>query len=136
MLGVLGAVLALAGVLGIAYAVFRSATVQKTLDLYKGENEALGKAVARLQADFVAVLARAEELEKANGVLQQTVSGKEAIVALQSHLTTVEARRSQEYSAMEARRSQEHSAMMQLLTDLRDQMADIWQAVVRALGER
>lgn len=125
VLAVLGAILAVAGALGIAYAVFRSATVQKTLDLYRSENEALGKAVARLQGDYLTIVAKAEELERANRVLQETVSGREAIQALATHL-------SKEQQA----RSDEHRVLAQLLEDMKDQLADIWQGVVRVLGER
>jgi predicted nuclease with TOPRIM domain len=121
----ISAVLALTGALGIAYAVFRSATVQKTLELYKNENEALGKAVARLQADYLTIAAKAEELERANRVLQETVSGREAVQGLSSQL-----------AKYEEARAGEHRAMVTLLDEMREQLAEMWRSVVRALGER
>lgn len=124
ILAIIGSILALMGALGIAYAVFRSATVQKTLDLYKAENEALGKAVARQQADLLTLTAKAEELERANNVLQRTVSGREAVEAL-----------GQQLNRYQDARMVEHREMTELLRDMKDQMAELWQAVVRMLGE-
>lgn len=119
------AILALAGALGVFYAVFRSATVQKTLDLYREENEALGKAVARLQGDYLTILAKNEELLRANSVLQETVSGREAVKALAAQLAT-----------FQGERHKEHEAMVHLLGEMREQLADMWRGVVRLLGEK
>ncbi len=124
ILAVLGMVLGLVGTLGIAYAVFRSATVQKTLDLYRSENEALGKAVARHAAELLALQAKAEQLETANRVLQETVSGREAIERLATRLA--------EY---EADRATEHKAMTEELDRMRQEMQQIWRGVVRLLGD-
>lgn len=103
MLAVLGAVLALTGTLGIAYAVFRSATVQKTLDLYETENAALGKAVARQQADLLTVTARLEQIERENEVLRNIVTGKAQLdeIRAATHLT-----------------QQQHDEMMVALADV------------------
>lgn len=125
MLGILGAILALAGALGIAYAVFRSATVTKTLDLYRSENEALGKALARQQADLVALTVKAEELERANEVLQRTVSGTAAVETLKTEL-----------ARYQDERATEHKALMDVLMDMRDQMGELWRGVVRLLGDQ
>lgn len=121
----IGVLLGLMGVLGIAYAVFRSATVQKTLDLYRSENEALGKALARQQADLLTLTAKSEELERANMVLQRTVSGKEAVEELGRRL-----------SDHQEKRAVEHRQMMDLLGELREQMGELWRGVVRLLGEQ
>ena len=121
----MSAILALAGALGVFYAIFRSATVQKTLDLYRDENEALGKAVARLQADYITIAAKNEELLRANQVLQETVSGREAVQALGHQLGEHQ---------IELR--EEHVAMMRLLNEMREQLAELWRGVIRALGEK
>jgi D-aminopeptidase len=120
-----GLVLAAVGLLGIAYAVFRSATVQRTLDLYRSENEALGKAVARLTADQLTLQAKTEQLETANKVLQDTVSGRDAIERLGIRLVE-----------FQADRATEHKAMMELLSEIREQMAELWRGIVRVVGER
>lgn len=125
VLAVVGTVLGLTGVLGIAYAVFRSATVQKTLDLYRGENEALGKAVARHQADLQALQAKAQQLEQANRVLQETVSGRAAVEELAARL-----------AEFQRDRMTEHHDMMGILREVRDQMGELWRGVVRMLGDR
>jgi phage shock protein A len=125
VLAILGAVLGIIGTLGIAYAVFRSATVQKTLDLYRSENEALGKAVARLTADHMALAAKAEQLETANRVLQETVSGRDAIERLTTRLVE-----------FQADRATEHKTMMELLDDIRESLGEIWRGTARLLGER
>lgn len=118
ILTAVGLLLGLIGTLGIAYAVFRSATVQKTLDLYKGENEALGKAVARQQADIVTLTTKVEELEKANAVLRDTVSGTAAVETLKRQM------------------AEEHNTVVDILTEIKDQMAELWRGVIRLLGDR
>lgn len=125
VLTIIGGIMGLMGILGIAYAVFRSATVQKTLDLYRSENEALGKALARQQADLLALTAKAEELERANGVLQRTVSGTTAIEALKGEL-----------ARYQTDRAGEHQKLMEMLGELREQMGELWRGVVRLLGEQ
>lgn len=103
VLGIIGAVLGITGVLGVAYAVFRSATVQKTLDLYETENAALGKAVARQQVDLVAVTSRLEQIERENEVLRNVVTGKAQL---------------DEIGAATRLAQQQHEAMMGVLGDV------------------
>jgi hypothetical protein len=120
------ALLALSGALGIAYAIFRSATVTKTMELYKLENEALGKSVSRLQADQAVQSERITVLENENRVLRDVVTGKTAI----EHLTG-------EVLRTEAQRREEHAAMMVLLRDLLGQIKDMWaQLGTRARGRK
>lgn len=115
LFGGVSALLAIIGALGVAYAVFRSATVTKTLELYKLENEALGKSVARLQADQLLQSERITTLENENHVLKDVVTGKAAI----EHL-------SEEVLKAEKMRSEEHAAMMILLRDLLAQLKGMW----------
>lgn len=121
VIGVIGAILAIAGGLGVAYAVFRSATVQKTLDLYQSENEALGRAVARQQGDLLAFGERMRALEEENRVLRNVVTGKQYL---------------EEFSAAFAKREREHQAVMALLAEIREQLAELWRGVVRVLGDQ
>ncbi|MCA1572364.1 MAG: hypothetical protein LC798_19090 [Chloroflexi bacterium] len=82
VLTVVGAVLTLLGTLGVSYAVFRTNVVTKTIELYKSENEILGKAVARLGIDVAAAAEKIRTLEETNRVLRSTVTGEVAISAL------------------------------------------------------
>lgn len=121
ILPVMGLVLAVAGALGVAYAVFRSATVTKTLDLYKEENEALGKALARQQADLLALSERLRGIEEENRVLRNVVTGKEHFDALEREA---------------GKRAAEHASIMAILQEVREQLAELWRGVVRVLGEQ
>jgi hypothetical protein len=117
---VLSALLALFGALGVSYAVFRGATVTKTLELYKIENEALGKSVARLREEQDVLGRQVKDLEAQNRVLENVVTGKAAI----EHLTT-------EMMAAEGARREEHATMMVVLRDLLGQLKDIWDMLGR-----
>lgn len=108
-------ILAAIGALGIAYAVFRSATVTKTMELYKLENEALGKSVARLQADQLIQAERITTLENENKVLKDVVTGKSAVDELQA------------YAEAESRmRREAEQTAITLLRDILAQLKDMW----------
>ena len=107
----LSALLATAGVLGIAYAVFRSSASTKTCDLYKAENEILGKANARWEAEVARLQTKVDALSNANMVLQETVSGREELRRL-----------AEEGRVAEQERRAEHAAIQMLLKDILAQL--------------
>jgi hypothetical protein len=104
---IITAVLAVATALGLAYAVFRSTARTNTTLLYERENEALTKALTRQEAESVRLQTKVETLVNTNAVLQETVSGAQAVRTL-----AVEIQRE------EAARREEHKVMMELLKDL------------------
>lgn len=81
-LTVIAAVLALSGTLGIAYAVFTSARVSKTIELYKLENEAQGKRIATLEQEDRAKAERLAAVERENILLRDLATGTSAIQTL------------------------------------------------------
>jgi hypothetical protein len=103
----IGLVLSLAGTLGVAFAVFKSATVTKTIELLETENTALSKSVTRQQADLTLLQDRVGQLEQANNVLKNIVTGRSEIEALSAHV-----------KAEEQSRREEHQTMLVLLKDL------------------
>lgn len=117
----LGLVLTLAGAFGIAYAVFRSTTVTKTLELYKTENEAQGRAVARQAVTLLEQEARLAALEKENEVLRKLVIGHEQLDFLVRD---------------SASRTIQHEEQVQLLTDIKEALVDMWRTTAAALAER
>lgn len=85
------------------------------MDLYKLENEALGKSVARLSSDQEALAKQVASLENENRVLKDVVTGKTAIESLAETVRRVE----------EARQ-QEHETMLTLIRDILSQLKDMW----------
>lgn len=120
---IVSAVVAVAGALGIAYAVFKSATVSKTILLLESENTVLSNAVARQTADLAAMKQRMEELEAQNRALSNVVTGRTEIQQLTDHVTKEEA----------ARRA-EHKSMMDLLDEIKDLTQELWRGVSRIAG--
>lgn len=119
----IGVVLSVAGTLGVAYAVFRSATVTKTIELLETENTALSKSVTRQQADLTLLQDRVGQLEQANAVLKNIVTGRTEIEALTA------------YAKDEARvRREEHRITVELLHEVRDLVQEMWRAIPRLLG--
>ena len=77
-----GAALGLVGLLAAAYAVLRSAQVKTTTDLYKQQSEALAVRLSTVEQAEVECRRRMAEVEAANKVLADQVTGTTAVVAL------------------------------------------------------
>jgi hypothetical protein len=122
-LSAVAGIAALAGILGIAYAVFTSARVQKTLELYKEENAAQGKRIDSLEKERNVATERIAALERENVVLRDLATGRSVMEKLAQDVTT-----------NEALRREEHNAMMALLVELKDMIHELWTGMVRFLG--
>jgi len=96
-----------AGVLGISLANARNSQKGQIEALYEKENKALGQALARQEQESARLLAKVETLTQANTVLQETVSGTEAVRKLALEL-----------ASEEKKRQEEHATMMILLKDV------------------
>lgn len=94
-----GLVLTVAGSLGVAYAVFRSTAMDKTLELFRTENAALGAKTSRLEDEVVRERERRVALEAAVAVLRETISGEAAVRALGETIAREEAARRDEHRA-------------------------------------
>lgn len=111
------------GLLGVAYAVFTSAKVQKTVELYKLENEAQGKRIGTLEAEKVTQGERLAAVERENITLKDLATGKSFLEGL-----------SREMQAAENQRMIEHQAMISALAEVKDSLAELWRGVARMLG--
>jgi len=100
-------VLAIAGGLGVSYAVFRSSSKTNTIDLFAKENDALTKALTRQESENLRLQTKVDALANANAVLQETVSGTLAVKEL-----------AKEIAREEAQRREEHAAALVLLKDI------------------
>ena len=109
MLVAVGAILTIIGLLGVAYAVFRTNVVSKTIELYKSENEILGKALARQQTEYEKLVTRLQALETANEVLRTTVSGEKAVNELR-----------EQAKGWFSHAQDQHKVQMDLLHDIHD----------------
>lgn len=98
----LSVLLAVIGALGIAYAVFKSATVTKTIDLLETENKVLGQSVARQSGDIATLQGRVTSLEGENTVLRNVVTGKSAIEELGERMIAEDKIRREEHASMMA----------------------------------
>lgn len=96
-----------AGVLGVSLANARNAQKTQIDSLYERENKALSQALTRQEQESARLLAKVETLVNANTVLQETVSGTEAVKKL-----------ALEIAAEEKKRQQEHEIMQILLKDV------------------
>lgn len=113
----------MAGLLGISYAVFKSATVTKTIELLETENTALSKSLDRQRSDLGVLQDRVGQLEQANRVLQNVVTGRTEIEALTK------------FANDEARiRREEHRIVVELAHEIRDLVQEMWRAIPRILG--
>lgn len=120
---VIGLVLSVAGMLGVSYAVFKSATVTKTIELLETENTALSKSLDRQRSDLTVLQDRVGQLEQANRVLQNVVTGRAEIEALTKFAET------------EAKlRREEHRILVELAHEVRDLVQEMWRAIPRLLG--
>lgn len=123
LVSALGALLGMVGLLGVAYAVFTSAKVQKTVELYKLENEAQGKRIGTLEAEKVTQGERLAAVERENITLKDLATGKSFLEGL-----------SREMQAAENQRMIEHQAMISALAEVKDSLAELWRGVARMLG--
>jgi hypothetical protein len=121
----IGAVLGGMGLLGVAYAVFTSAKVQKTVELYKLENEAQGKRIGTLEGDKTTLGERVAALERENLTLKDLATGKTFMEVLSKEITEAE-----------AQRLLEHRAMLEALHELKETLAEMWQGMIRFFGGR
>lgn len=119
----IGLFLSVAGLLGVAFAVFRSATVTKTIELLEAENTVLTKSLERQRADLTLLQDRVGQLEQANNVLKNVVTGRAEIEVLTG------------FAKAEAQlRREEHRIIVELLHEVRDLVQEMWRAIPRLLG--
>ena len=100
-------VIVAAGILGISWANARNTQKGQIESLYERENKALAQALTRQEQESARLLAKVEALANANSVLQETVSGTEAVRKL-----------AQEIAVEEKKRQEEHAVMQILLKDV------------------
>lgn len=130
LVSALGAVVGMMGLLGVAYAVFTSAKVQKTVELYKLENEAQGKRIDTLEKEKVTWAERLAVLERENGILEDLATGKTFIGELSREIHEAESQRMAEHKAMTAVLEKTNGA----LEEIKDTLAEMWQGMVRFFG--
>lgn len=89
VISVVGGVLALAGLLGVAWAVFRTRLQQTTIELYRADNEALRARVDTLEAERNRDRTRLEEmhgelvaLREERALLRDLATGTTALAEL------------------------------------------------------
>lgn len=116
----LGVILALAGALGVAYAVFRSTTVTKTVELYKSENEVQGKAIARQALQLAEQEARILVLERENAILRDLVIGKEQLDMLLKDSIA---------------RHVEYERTLDVLTEIKGLLGEMWRSLIKTMAE-
>lgn len=104
---VISVVIAVASVLGVAWAIARTSAKTQTDTLYEKENTILGKALARAETEVGRLQAKTDTLQNTVTVLEGTVSGSEAVKKLAA-----------EIAAEEGKRREEHQTMMVLLKDI------------------
>ena len=119
------AVIGVIGLLGVAYAVFTSARVQKTVELYKLENEAQGKRIGTLEGEKTTQGERIAALERENTTLRDLATGKTFLEVL-----------SKEIQQAEGERLAEHKLMIASLNDLKESLNEMWQGMVAFFGGR
>lgn len=115
--------MAVIGALGIAYAVFKSATVTKTIDLLETENKALGQSVNRQSGDITVLQGRVTTLEDENKLLRGMVTGKTAIDDLAEQVNREERNRREEHAQMAASNTQMMTLLNSIMTILKDILA-------------
>lgn len=97
---VITAIATVAGALGIAYAVFTSARVQSTINLYKEENTAQGKRITTLEGDNRLALEKLEAMRRENDMLRDLATGRTAIEALAADIRVSNGERAAEHQAL------------------------------------
>lgn len=116
----LGIILAVSGALGVAYAVFRSTTVTKTVELYKGENEIQGKAIARQALQLAEQEARILVIERENEILRNLVVGHDQLNILLKDSVA---------------RHVEHERTLVVLEEIKDLLGEMWRSLIKTLAE-
>jgi type II secretory pathway component PulJ len=104
ILGVLVAVSILAAAFGVAYAVFTSARVRTTIEVYEKENAAQGKRIDTLEKDAEVAATRIKALEEQNTTLRDLATGKTAIEAF-----------ALVYERTQHERASEHQSVLKML---------------------
>lgn len=94
---IVGLILTLAGVLGVAYAVFRSSAIDRTLQVYREENAVLGQRADRLEREVAQEREKRVGLEATLAALKDTVTGESRITALGEVIAREEAARRDEH---------------------------------------
>lgn len=112
-LAVLSGILGVAGALGAAWAVFRSAADNRRKELDRDYIEALERTVNTAQSENKRLEAKLDSIQTANLVLQETVSGAAAVRTLAENI-----------AVEEAQRREEHMVHMTLLKDILAQLKD------------
>ena len=112
LLPIFATIATIAGGLGIAYAVFTSARVQSTINLYKEENTAQGKRISTLETETRVAQEKLTALQRENDMLRDLATGRTAVEAL-----------SREIRDAEAQRKDEHVEIVRLLTAIRDRLS-------------
>lgn len=82
----LGVLLAVAGALGVAYAVFRSNMAMSTIELLRDNNEAQGKRLDYVEKENIQLKAQNDAQARRIEMLEDMVSGTKAIEVLSATL--------------------------------------------------
>ena len=125
ILTVLAAIAAVAGGLGVAYAVFTSSRVQTTIRLYQQENEAQGKRIKSLEDEGRIHAEQIGSLKRENETLRDLATGRSLLEGLVASI-----------AENEQLRQTEHRAMMELLREMKESLSELWRAVAEMLGRR
>lgn len=125
IIAALTATAVITGALGIAYAVFTSARVKTTIELYQTENEAQGKRIKSLEDEGRIHAEQIGSLKRENDTLRDLATGRSAVEALSAALRTEQ-----------SLRREEHNAMMLLLGEMKESLAELWRGMAELLGKR
>lgn len=104
---VIGVLLAVAGTLGVTWAVFRASAASKTIELYQAENEVMGKMNHRLESEVTRLQTKVDTQASSLQALQETVTQRADVQQLMSEMRVAE-----------RERREEHEAQMMLLKDV------------------
>lgn len=107
----IGVLLAVAGTLGVTWAVFRASSATKTIELYQAESEVQGKINHRLEQEVTRLVTKLDAQTVAFQALQDTVTQRAEVGQLRDEL-----KRSEEQWRVE------HQAHTVLLKDILAQL--------------
>ena len=110
----LSVVLGVAGVTGIAYAVFRSSATKETLVLLKTENEIKDTVIIRQSTDIVDMRDKIRVCVDENTLLKSMVTGSSVVEQVMRKITSEE-----------VKRAKEHNMMLEELTELKDHVESL-----------
>lgn len=108
---IIGVLLAVAGTLGVTWAVFRASTATKTIELYQAENGVMGKMNSRLESEVARLQTKVDAQAASMAALQETVTQRAEVSKLMDDI-----RRN------ETERREEHGVHMVLLKDILAQL--------------